>query len=137
MPSRNCMAAAASSSSIFDRAKPTWISTHSPGAGGSSESRPMLIIRRTPLTATLARSGCSGTSSMTSPGMPRHMSALLYSQLPKHLVDRGLRFLDAVHGRRRHHEQVVDAVQLSHLPAVVAGQPDGEHAPPARLVEGP
>ena len=54
------MAAAASRSSIFDSAKPTWISTHSPGTGGSSVSRPMLISRRTPLTSTLARSGCSG-----------------------------------------------------------------------------
>ena len=66
-------AAAASASSILDRAKPTWISTHSPGLGGSSESRPTLMTRRTPLTSTLARSGCSGRNSITSPGMPRHM----------------------------------------------------------------
>src|SRR5215469_4092876 len=67
------MAAAASPSSILDRANPTWISTHSPGLGGSSESRPTLMTRRTPLTSTLARSGCSGRNSITSPGMPRHM----------------------------------------------------------------
>ena len=44
-------------SSILDSAKPTWMSTHSPGLGGSSASRPMLITRLTPLTSTLARSG--------------------------------------------------------------------------------
>src|SRR5215472_18602773 len=127
MPSRNCIAAAASASSIFDRAKPTWISTHSPGFGGSSESSPMLISRLTPLTFTLARSGCSGCSSTTSPGMPRHMRHLLRAadafsaaclaesgagQFPEHLVDRRLRFLDPVDRGGRHDEQVVDTVQL-------------------------
>src|SRR5579859_1246273 len=47
--------------------------THSPGARGSSESSPTLMTRLTPLTSTLARSGWSGSSSITSPGMPRHM----------------------------------------------------------------
>src|SRR6516225_2087733 len=145
------MAAAASASSIFDRAKPTWIRTHSPGWGGSSESRPMLIIRRTPLTFTLARSGCSGWSSTTSPGMPRHMRHLLRAadgssaarldesgagQFPEHLIDRRLRFLDPVDRGGRHDEQVVDAVQLGHLPAGVARQPDGQHPAAAGLVEG-
>ena len=72
-PRGTAMAAAASASSILDRAKPTWISTHSPGFGGSSDSRPMLISRLTPLTFTFARSGWSGWISTTSPGIPRHM----------------------------------------------------------------
>src|ERR1700733_11157108 len=102
------MAAAASASSILDRAKPTWISTHSPGLGGSSASRPMLIIRFTPLTSTFARSGWSGLISMTSPGIPRHMRHLRCGEFPEHLVGGGLRFLDPVDGRRRGDEQVVD-----------------------------
>src|SRR5262249_26272775 len=73
IPPRTCSAAAASLSSILDRAKPTWMSTHSPASGGSSASRPMLITRRTPLTSTLARSAWSGRNSTTSPGMPRHI----------------------------------------------------------------
>src|ERR1700744_4006359 len=120
MPSRNSRAAAASRSSILDRANPTWISTHSPGLGGSSASRPMLISRRTPLTLTLARSGCSASISTTSPGMPRHMRHLLNREFPENLVDRGLGFLDPVHRGGRDHEQVVDGVQLGHLPALVA-----------------
>src|SRR5262245_20830383 len=75
MPSRKSIAAFASFSSIFDSAKPTWISTQSPGLTSSPSSRPMLIARLTPLTSTLARSGRSARISMTSPGMPRHMSA--------------------------------------------------------------
>src|SRR6266699_5769977 len=74
MPSRKARADAASSSSIFESAKPTWIRTQSPGASGSSASRPMLMTRLTPLTLTRARSGWSGRNSTTSPGMPRHMT---------------------------------------------------------------
>src|SRR5215468_10735102 len=135
--STNCIAGAASASSILDSANPTWISTHSPGLGGSSDSRPMLISRLTPLTSTLARSGCSGCISMTSPGMPRHMGHLQScdGEFPEHLVDRGLRLLDPVDRGGRRHEQVVDAVKFGHLAALVAGQPDGEHPAPARLVE--
>src|SRR5215469_11521908 len=151
IPSRNAMAAAASASSILDSAKPTWISTHSPGLGGSSASSPMLISRLTPLTFTLARSGCSGWSSTTSPGMPRHMRHLLCAaggssaacladsgagQFPEHLIDRRLRLLDPVDRGGRHDEQVVDAVQLGHLSARVARQPDGQHPAAAGLVEG-
>src|SRR5260370_22765020 len=145
MPSRNSKADAASISSIFDKAKPTWISTHSPGLGGSSQSSPMLINRRTPLTSTLARSGCSAKSSITSPGMPRHMGHHFLipeigecgeAELPQHLIDRGLSLLDPVHRGGWRDEQVVDAVQFGHLPALVAGQPDGEHPPPARLAHG-
>src|SRR5215213_10150808 len=77
MPSRKSRAALASSSSILDRAKPTWIRTQSPGSSFSSESRPMLIARLTPLTSTLARSGRSSMNSTTSPGMPRHILLLL------------------------------------------------------------
>src|ERR1700679_3374829 len=93
MPSRDSMAAAASASSILDRAEPTWISTHSPGLGGSSDSSPMLMSRLTPLTSTLARSEWSGLISMTSPGIPRHMRHLRCGEVPEDLVDRGLGFL--------------------------------------------
>src|ERR1700722_7785824 len=136
MLSRNSMAAAASCSSILDRAKPTWISTHSPGFGGSSDSRPMLISRLTPLTSTFARSGWSVLISMTSPGIPRHMRHLLNGELPEHLVDRGLGFLYPVDRGRRGHEEVVDGVKLGHLPSLVAGQADGEHPALAGLIEG-
>src|SRR4029453_11668895 len=77
MPARKSRAALASSSSILDRAKPTWIRTQSPGSSFSSESSPMLIARLTPLTSTLARSGRSSMTSTTSPGMPRHILLLL------------------------------------------------------------
>src|SRR4029450_1542669 len=77
MPSRKSRAALASSSSILDRAKPTWIRTQSPGSSFSSESSPMLIARLTPLTATWARSGRSSMNSTISPGMPRHILLLL------------------------------------------------------------
>src|SRR5689334_19236039 len=61
-------------------AKPTWISTQSPHCRCSSSSRPMLIVRPTPLTSTRAR--CSWSrSSTTCPGMPRHMSTLLVALL--------------------------------------------------------
>src|SRR4029453_14206385 len=73
MPSRKSSAALASSSSILERAKPTWIRIQSPGSSFSSSSRPMLMARRTPLTSTLARSGRSSISSTISPGMPRHI----------------------------------------------------------------
>src|SRR5580693_2443352 len=136
MPSRNSMAAAASASSILDRAKPTWISTHSPGFGGSSDSSPMLISRFTPLTSTFARSGWSGWISMTSPGIPRHMRHLRCGEFPEHLVDGGLGFLDPVNRGRRGDEEVVDGGELGHLAAVVAGQADGEHPAPGGFVEG-
>src|SRR5512132_106350 len=77
MPSRKSRAPLASSSSILDRAKPTWIRTQSPGSSFSFSSRPMLIARLTPLTSTLARSGRSSISSTISPGMPRHIFFLL------------------------------------------------------------
>ena len=64
------------------------------------------------------------------PGQRRH------GQLPQRVVHGGLRFLDAVHRGRRRHEQVVQAVQLGHLAAVVAGDAHGEHAAAGRLVQG-
>src|SRR5690348_10029256 len=137
MLSRNSIAAAASCSSILDSANPTWISTHSPGFGGSSASRAMLISRRTPLTLTLARSGWTGSISTTSPGMPRHIRHLLDREFPEHLIDRGLGFLYPVDRGRGDYEQVVDGVKLGHLPALVAGQADGEHPALGRLAEGP
>src|SRR5512132_660947 len=86
MPSRKSRAALASSSSILDRAKPTWIRTQSPGSSFSSSSRPMLIARLTPLTSTLARSGRSSMNSTISPGMPRHMLVLHVDCLQDQLV---------------------------------------------------
>src|ERR671910_1171425 len=86
MPSRKSRAALASSSSILDRAKPTWISTQSPGSSFSSSSRPMLIARLTPLTSTLARSGRSSISSTISPGMPRHIFFLQVDGFQDQLV---------------------------------------------------
>src|SRR5581483_5223141 len=59
----------------------------SPGTGGSSVNRPILIARLTPLTSTLARSGWSGRISITSPGMPRHMSYYLRGGSWLHLAD--------------------------------------------------
>src|SRR6266542_3879835 len=133
MPSRKSSAALASSSSILESAKPTWIRTQSPGSSVSPSSRPMLTARLTPLTSTLARSGRSGSSSTTSPGMPRHMASPSsgeggLGQFPEDVVEGGLRFLDPVDGCRRDHEEVVDGVQLGHLAALVAGEPDGEQA---------
>src|SRR4029450_10584149 len=86
MPSRNSGPALASSSSILDRAKPTWIRTQSPGSSFSSESRPMLIARLTPLTSTLARSGRSSMNSTISPGMPRHIVFLHVNGFQDQLV---------------------------------------------------
>src|SRR5579875_2544394 len=77
MRRRPSMARSASSSSILAMAKPTWMSTQSPTTGGSSSSRPTLMMRRTPATLTLARWSLPATSSATCPGMPRHMSHLL------------------------------------------------------------
>src|SRR4029453_3815086 len=86
MPSRKSRAALASSSAILDRAKPTWIRTQSPGSSFSSESRPMLIARLTPLTSTLARSGRSSMNSTIPPGMPRHIVFLHVNSLQDQLV---------------------------------------------------
>src|ERR1700730_1124889 len=58
-------------------AKPTWMSTQSPTTTWSSSSRPMLMVRRTPATSTLARWGLSPDSSTTWPGIPRHIGSLL------------------------------------------------------------
>ena len=63
----------ASSSSIFDMAKPTWISTQSPTPMPSSSSRPMLIDPRTPVTSTRARCSSPSRNSTIWPGIPRHM----------------------------------------------------------------
>ncbi len=65
---------AASASSILAMAKPTWMSTQSPGSRPSSSRRRMLMLRRTPATSTLARCRFSSRSSTTSPGIPRHMA---------------------------------------------------------------
>ncbi len=62
--------AIASSSSICEIAKPTWISTQSPVP--ASSSRPMFTVRRTPATSTLASLRGSSTISMIWPGMARH-----------------------------------------------------------------
>src|SRR5919107_5224963 len=86
MPSRKSRAALASSSSILDRAKPTWIRIQSPGFSGSFSSRPMLMARLTPLTSTLARSGRSSISSTISPGMPRHIRFLHMDRFQDQLV---------------------------------------------------
>src|SRR6202050_1384957 len=64
---------AASSSSIFDMAKPTWMSTQSPGTRPSSSRSPMLTMRVTPDTSTRARWGLVSVISLSCPGMPRHM----------------------------------------------------------------
>src|SRR6266571_8061393 len=144
MPSRKARADRASSSSILDRANPTWMSTQSPVPTRPFSSSPMLMVRRTPLTFTLARSGRSCRISTTSPGIPRHMLApsvglveQLPRQLPQDVVQGGLGLLDPVDRGRRHHEQVVDGLRLRHPAAVVPGQADGEQAAPTGLVEGP
>src|SRR5690606_30681029 len=85
-PARKSSVALASVSSSLDIANPTWISTQSPGCGGSSASSPMFTARRTPLTSTRARSGWLGSNSTTSPGMPRHTGA----HLPTHPVPQRL-----------------------------------------------
>src|SRR6185437_3062304 len=106
MLSRNSRAAAASASSILESAKPTWMSTHSPGSGMSSASRPTLITRRTPLTSTLARSGWSGRNSITSPGMPRHMRSPFFLDEVEHDLDR---FVDGRDDRFGQADAVVHA----------------------------
>src|SRR5688500_16828625 len=91
MLSRKLRAAAASSSSIFERAKPTWMRIQSPGWRSSSSSKPMLMARFTPLTSTLARSGRSASNSTIKPGIPRHIGfALLVSGGPQPAVHQGL-----------------------------------------------
>src|SRR2546423_11863348 len=88
MPSRNASAAAASSSSIFERANPTWMRIQSPGWTFSFSRSPMLMALRTPLTFTFARSGRS-RSSITSPGIPRHIpSPLILPLKPEVLATR-------------------------------------------------
>src|SRR4051794_26317286 len=68
------MACSAPEASVVSTANPMWISTHWPGAGGSS-SRPMFTRRATPSTSTSASwSPKPGTISTTRPGMPRHIS---------------------------------------------------------------
>src|ERR1700722_19396125 len=69
-------ASAASSSSIFDMAKPTWMRTQSPSSRPSSSRRPMLMIRVTPETSTWARCSCTSLNLRIWPGIPRHMAAL-------------------------------------------------------------
>ena len=66
----------ASSSSIRASAKPTWISTQSPGSTGAagSSTSATLTSRRTPEMSTLARPPSRSTTSTTWPGMPRHMT---------------------------------------------------------------
>src|SRR4029450_13914190 len=75
---RSCSEAKASDasrSSIFDKAKPTWMSTQSPGWTSSSSSSPMLTVRLTPETSTAARCSWLSSSSTTWPGIPRHIAA--------------------------------------------------------------
>src|SRR5580698_3468896 len=73
MSCREASARAASFSSILDMANPTWMSTQSPGSSFSSSSKPILMMRVTPETSTLARCSCTSDSSCSCPGMPRHM----------------------------------------------------------------
>src|SRR5918992_5366465 len=120
MPSRKSRAALASCSSILDRAKPTWISTQSPGSSFSSSSRPMLIARRTPLTSTLARSGRSSISSTISPGMPRHMLFLQVDGFQDQLVTAVGLEVEAAAGRAG--GEGVGGLGL--VPAVAAADPD-------------
>src|SRR5919198_1430424 len=61
--SRKSSVARASSSSIFESAKPTWIKTQSP-VSTSPASRPTLTLRRTPETSALAM-WCSGSTNST------------------------------------------------------------------------
>src|ERR1700692_1539215 len=79
MSCREAKARAASSSSIFDMANPTWISTQSPGSSPSSSSRPILMIRVTPETSTRARCSFKWLTSFSCPGIPRHMAFSLLS----------------------------------------------------------
>src|SRR6185503_4597585 len=74
-------------------AKPTWMSTQSPGPGMSSWSRPRSTRRRTPVTSTMAWLGRSAISSTTLPGMARHMGyhpALRAAVSPGDDVERAL-----------------------------------------------
>ena len=75
MPSSIRSVACASSSSMRAKAKPTWISTQSPGLGPSSLSRAMLTRRLAPPTSTKAYCPSTLSSSVTSPGIPRHIMA--------------------------------------------------------------
>src|ERR1700722_13127146 len=77
MSCNDASARAASSSSIFDMAKPTWMSTQSPGLSPSSSRSPMLMIRVTPETSTRARCSCTSLNALICPGIPRHMTASL------------------------------------------------------------
>src|SRR5271165_1887789 len=58
-------------------AKPTWISTQSPGTGGSSCKSPKSTLRRTPTTSTTARFEFRESSSTICPGIARHTLLLL------------------------------------------------------------
>src|SRR5579884_3887379 len=61
-------------------ANPTWISTQSPGttpSPSSASSRPMLTLRRTPATSTLAKRRSSSTISTTCPGIAKHTRRVL------------------------------------------------------------
>src|SRR4051812_326451 len=79
MASSSSRVARASSSSICEIAKPTWIRTQSPGP--TSSRRPMLTLRRTPATSTRASRFGSSTRSTIWPGMARHTATLLPSVL--------------------------------------------------------
>src|SRR5680860_270666 len=75
MPSSILRVARASCSSTFESAKPTWISTQSPGTAESpsSSSRPMFTVRFTPATSTCASRLASSTTFRIWPGIARHM----------------------------------------------------------------
>src|SRR3984957_1978730 len=74
MSCREARASAASFSSIFDMAKPTWMRTQSPITRPSSSSSPILMIRVTPDTSTRARCSFTLLTSFSWPGIPRHMA---------------------------------------------------------------
>src|ERR1700690_1751461 len=77
MSCNDASARAASSSSIFDMANRTWMSTQSPGLSPSSSRSPMLMIRVTPETSTRARCSWTSLNSCICPGIPRHTAASL------------------------------------------------------------
>src|SRR5271168_2946480 len=72
-------------------AKPTWISTQSPGTGNCSSNSPRSTLRRTPTTSTTARCAFCASSSTIFPGIAKHtLQLLLTSDLCGDLLSSGL-----------------------------------------------
>src|SRR3954454_17161607 len=124
--------ACASSSSMREIAKPTWMSTQSPGpapAPSSPSSRPMLTLRVTPATSTLASRLGSSTTATTWPGMARHIEELLAAGAKPR---RGVSYQDRSRGASPRSAGPVERLVDERVGAGILGAGDRAQRPAAK-----